>query len=285
MNKRNKVILSTVGAVLLSGIAATSATLAWFQTDRNATVKYSSATVTTSGGDLGIAFKSSLNIFTSNVLTNDDLKLVGENKITDISGDGLAFYKPVWSATTGIASSIDDIVLTGTNPAEGYFIDFTITLDRGGPLTDGIKVFLGGGTKITPVNPLSTLDTGAVAASRMAVITYSDNNSVTGTPSILYLYSQLAETNATYIEKPGTGAYGSTTHGLATGVTVESTSFQTSTSISEAEAFYPAVANLMIDEEADVTFRFWIEGTDADASDDIINGVFNIDLNLYALAS
>ena len=46
MNNKNKILLTSVGLAMLSGIAATSSTFAWFTTTRTASVSYSSATVT-----------------------------------------------------------------------------------------------------------------------------------------------------------------------------------------------------------------------------------------------
>jgi len=58
--QKNKVLLGAIGLVLLSGIAATSSTFAWFTTVRTASISYSKATVQSSDGNLAIEYKSSL---------------------------------------------------------------------------------------------------------------------------------------------------------------------------------------------------------------------------------
>jgi hypothetical protein len=68
MNKKNKVLLGAIGLVLLSGIAATSSTFAWFTTVRTASISYSEATVQASDGNLAIEYLSSLNTWMVNQL-------------------------------------------------------------------------------------------------------------------------------------------------------------------------------------------------------------------------
>ena len=59
--------------------------------------------------------------------------------------------------------------------------------------------------------------------------------------------------------------YASGTHSFQADSIYKSTVFSTETTIAEAEALYPAVANLLTETSVDVTFRFFIEGTIPDA--------------------
>jgi len=98
-----------------------------------------------------------------------------------------------------------------------------------------------------------------------------------------------AEANPTYLQAGTGGAYGSTNHEFASGVDlIKSAPFTRKNTIAEAEAIYPAVADLtglnVADGEKDVTFRFWVEGTDTDTINDYVLGKYTISLDLYALS-
>ena len=112
MNKKNKVLLGAIGLVLLSGIAATSSTFAWFTTVRTASISYSEATVQSSDGNLAIDYQSSLNTW-SGAPTYDaeanKVTIAGANKVTDISGDGKTFYKPVWTTPVSALQALKQL--------------------------------------------------------------------------------------------------------------------------------------------------------------------------------
>ncbi|MDD3389646.1 MAG: hypothetical protein PHP09_04230, partial [Bacilli bacterium] len=63
MNKNKKLLLSSVGLAVLSGIAATGSTFAWFTTTRTATISYTSATVVSKQSNLKITYVSSNDTF------------------------------------------------------------------------------------------------------------------------------------------------------------------------------------------------------------------------------
>ena len=201
MNKKNKVLLTIMGLVVLSGIAATSSTFAWFTTVRSASISYSSATVETQDNDLSVHYVSSLNTMTAttNDYVNDgktvnNVVLSGGNKVTDISGDGIDFYKPVWKANTygggQVADRIDDITLAAAGDADGYLIDFTLTIARGSGAqsTNDLNVYFDAGTAVTAASA-DAADVAAVKAVRMAAIKGG---------AAFYHYSPEAETTYNY---------------------------------------------------------------------------------------
>lgn len=295
MNKKK--LGSIVAILFVSAVAATSSTLAWFASVRNATITYGEAVIYSDDGDLTIGFKNSLNTLTTNEQTGNKLTLGGEHAVTDISGNGLYFYKPVWAdqsdddSVNWIASSINPVSLevvedVAEHPADGYFVDFTITVSRNAE-SNGIKVFLGENTVISPKDINSDLDKGIVKATRMAVINYSDGAYETGTPNLVFIHAPEAETNFTYIiEESGNaiGIYQVPDYSFETDVDVISTEFDTASLIEDAEEMYPAIADLMTSASQDITFRLWVEGTDEHALDDYEGGAFNVDLDIYALA-
>lgn len=276
MNKKNKVLLGAIGLVLVSGIAATSSTFAWFSTVRNANIAYGDATVYTKDGNLEIKFKESKNTLNPNTReATNDLTLTGTNKVTDISGDGLNFYKPVWSSKEDVASKIDEVT-----QANDFYVDFTITVSRVDDYNDkGFKVYLGEGTEIVDKEGADNQALNSVVpATRLAVIVGN---------VVVLRWTPEAETNAQYLVS-GTGdAYGTTTHALKNDTELKHGAIKTYTTQAAAadadDTFM--VADLSTETEVDVTFRAWIEGCDEQTVNEIIGGVFDVNIALYALAA
>ncbi|MFA5486354.1 MAG: hypothetical protein WC275_04680, partial [Bacilli bacterium] len=275
MNKKNKVLLSTVGLLLLSGIAATSSTFAWFTTVRTAKVNFGDAEVVTKSGNLAISYVTSANTGVTSTQTAEVVTITGTNKVTDISGDGKTFYKPVWAdSIANVASVINDVTAT----ADGHYVDFTIKVSRENDIDDnGLKVYLGEGTEIvgkTDSDPDQlALNNSVVAATRLAVL--DDEGEV------ILRWAPEAETPAKYLVA-GTGAYSTTTHQLENDTELKSGEISDYTTIAAADAAGYRVADLAsgTTTETEITFRAWIEGEDAQTVNDIIGGVFNVNIAL-----
>ncbi len=282
MNKKNKVLLSTVGLLLLSGIAATSSTFAWFTTVRTAKVNFGDAEVVTKSGNLAISYVTSANTGVTSTQTAEGVTITGTNKVTDISGDGKTFYKPVWAdSNAGVASVINDVTAT----ADNHYVDFKIKVSRTNDIdANGLKVYLGAGTDIvgkTDPDPVQqTLNNSVVAATRLAVLNSSGE--------VILRWAPVAETSPKYLVA-GTGAYETTTHELQSDTALKSGTIDDFTTIATADAAGYRVADLASGTtetgttETEITFRAWIEGEDAQTKNDIIGGVFNVNIALYAL--
>jgi len=276
MNKKNKVLLSTVGLLLLSGIAATSSTFAWFTTIRTAKVNFGDAEVVSKSGDLDISFVRTANTGVTSSQADEVITLTGTNKVTDISGDGKTFYKPVWADSNAmVASVINDV--TGT--ADGHYVDFTIKVSRSNDIDEnGLKVYLGAGTEIVGKTDASqqALNDSVVAATRLAVLDDAGE--------VILRWAPVAETSPKYLVA-GTGAYETTTHELESDTALKSGEISDFTTIAAADAAGFMVADLAsgTSTETEITFRAWIEGEDAQTVNDIIGGVFNVNIALYAL--
>ncbi len=282
MNKKNKVLLGAIGLVLLSGIAATSSTFAWFTTVRTASISYSEATVQSSDGNLAIEYKSSLNTWSGTPSYDEEankVTIAGANKVTDISGDGKTFYKPVWTTPVSTASNIETVKTTGSpGVADGFYIDFTVRLSRDNAVDEnGLKVYLGTGTTIAPKDPENPKDTGAVKAARLAVID-QENVKVRWAPE--------QETEAKYITT-GTGdtdsLYGVSGFKTTTDDDYKYGEITSADSMTDADAAGFLVCDLSknVATKRDVTFRIWLEGEDSDCNNDILGGVFNVNIALY----
>ena len=291
MNNKNKVLLTSVGLALLSGIAATSSTFAWFTTTRTASISYSNATVTSSQSNLILTYKGSTNTFTTApaVGSTGNISIVGGNQVTDISGDGISFFKPIWSADTGVATKIDPVT-----SAEGFYVEINVNIAIFGQTN--MNVYLGQGTGITPVSAAAA-DIKAVAASRMAVlvgatptvptILYAPDADydVAGTPTNGHQYLDAA--SSTPVDVFANNAVADASKEIMTSPAVVAGPFATSTTVAGATAGSLVASLTTTSTNVDVTFRVWIEGEDVDAINQVGNtalgGIFNVAINLYAL--
>lgn len=172
---KKRAFLPLASLVVLSGIAAVSGTMAWFQTNRSISLSFSDAEIRSRDSSLNVKLIGSANTLdpTSTQLGgvasdsgNYDiqLKTLNDAFLTDISGNGLAFHK----LETGYRLNDNDDKLEGiswqiplsieeitTVKADGHFLDFTLELSRT-QLTEGysddLLVYLGSGTKIAPAH-------------------------------------------------------------------------------------------------------------------------------------
>jgi len=278
MNKKNKVLLTSVGLAMLSGIAATGSTFAWFTTTRTASVSYSNATVTTNQSNLTIAYVASENTV-DDTLTGNSLALTGLNSITDISGDGVAFFKPVWSAVPGVASQIDAVTA-----ADGFYIDFTVAITASG--NTSLNLYLGTGTEITSGNA------DALASARMAVyaegavkfIYAPDADYTDALDAVQTGHQYLSAASAT--EKTVIGTSQDAAKGVYAGEIFNSfTTFNTVSSAPTGSLVTTLTPVTGVDSTKNITFRIWLEGEDVEADNDAITGVLSASINFFALES
>ena len=284
MNKKNKILITSIGLALFSGIAATSSTFAWFSTVQNASVSFNSATVEYEENDLSVAFASSLNTGIVAGGTANALTLTGSNKVTDISGNGLNFYKPLWDAaldtpSARVAYDIKTLAMASAGDADGYFVDFTLTISRTDTGANGMMVYLGAGTEITAATPADPEDEQAVLGARLAVINDSD--------ALLLTYAPDADDVGGHnyiVAATGEELYSVADFDIASDTSVVSSFTNYTTNAAAAAASAVAIADLSTATSANVTFRAWLEGEDPDTINDAIGGVFNIDLKIYGLS-
>ncbi len=298
MNKKNKILISAAGMLILTAAAASASTFAWFTTVRNATIAYSQASVYTDSGSLEVTYKSSLlSTWTSTPAgATANLVLGGSHSITDISGDGSDFYKPVWNAfdtSSTTADSISAITSTNSGDADGYYIDFTVTIARTNPSGTGMKVYLGPDTAILPATALDLEDEAAVAAARFAVIESTTNapkmiwapeNDGVDLGDYMYIDAGTPGVDTAYtvdgfklVDQEGVG-------GVADLVWSTPITEYTTIAAADAAGNMPSVVDLSTAVSSDVTFRAWIEGTDPECTNTAIAGLFNLNISLYGLA-
>ncbi len=302
MKNKKLLLLGTFALVFTSGLAAAGTTFAWYQTNRNASLTFSSAQIENLDSHLLVTHLGNQSDIAN---TGTDNKLVYDviNRVTDVSGNGVNLYKPHWTSNSNIASSIAKV------EAEDHFIDIFVKVERwheydaGRELDDvtgfeqpyGLKVYLGGLTEFLPASS-EPRDENAVKALRMAVLEY-DSEGRGNEPKINLLYAPDPDGDDVYlVNKPG-GAYGQSNfslvepaddNSLLTAVPdIKTGTIATKDTIEDADEDGFLVADLTSVNVAYIAFRFWIEGEDdqtvRSGVESSLGGAFSINLEIYAL--
>lgn len=220
---KNKKILVGFALIAASGAAAVSSTFAWFTTNRSASIVFKDATIRNRSANLNVSYVSSFN----SMIVSEGVDSFGDPKIdltidrsveeaqyvTDISGNGLEFYKIGWSAIKnentdrldGVSSKKAGEIheVTPRLPetidqddeglsADGFLIDFTLKVSRDNIATDhGLLVYLGQDTRITPrVEKLSDFNDTVVLNPE------TNEDEVVETAHQKYLKQQMKNVNA-----------------------------------------------------------------------------------------
>lgn len=285
MNKKSKLLLTSVGLAVLSGIAATGSTFAWFTATRTASLSYSKATVETTTSNLKISYLGNAGTFSdpSGGITNvTELDLLGGAAITDISGDGLEFVKPVWSATSTIASDINSV-----DTAVGNYLEVSISVINEG--SSVLNVYLGEGTGIS-AHDQEAASQKALKAARLAVITGEEGTTLADQVQFIIVadendtvheYLSAESVDATFPLNFGNGdvdTYIETYENV-----IHQDDIETKHLISDANAIGAKLGVIEGNSDLKVTFRLWIEGQDPDAVNDAIGGVLDFAADIYAL--
>ena len=291
MKTKKSVLVSAVAMLVLSGAAMGTGTFAWFTTSRQVTVNFSDVQVTTQGGNLLINYVTdATDSYTTSITSEGGLNIAAaaHNNITDISGNGKAFFKPNWSPTAQGTLADSMQVITGD---EGYYIDFQLQISRSDTdktaATDGFMVYLGSNTKVT-AKTTDPDDVAAAASARVAIVNASD--------SVIFYHAYETDASYAYLA-PDSGAAQPAIYGLDTYYSADAstiTGFRAGALVNrinnagthtEPANSSPVIANLVASNvTTTVTVRVWLEGTDSDATNTASTGAYSVTLDFYALA-
>lgn len=303
MNKKNKILISAAGMLVVSAAAATASTFAWFTTVRNATINYSQAEVYSSSSDLTVAWKSSLLTTVAHASADEqNISVTGVHRITDISGNGQNFYKPIWNSSdtnSSDADSVTTLLTSGIGAADGYFVDFTLTISQSSAATGDMNVYVGGATTITAHTADDPQDEAAVNCARLAVLDEASAPVFIWTPDsddAAYNYVSTAAAGTSWKTVDGftsnaqTAAFDETDNFHAGALTT-----YTTTALATAAHVYPVVTLYGTDATTpdysdDITIRAWIEGEDPEcenvtAGGGALGGVFDFSIDIYGVAA
>jgi hypothetical protein len=139
MKTSNKLVLGLSGILAVSVGIGVTATYAWFRISRAANVNITDTTVVGEGSSLTIAYyqlgdDESALLPASATKTSKGFDIsAATNTITDISGDGVDFYKPNWDPN---AAETEDIAIGFTKvkntSLKSYYIRFGISFTNSG---------------------------------------------------------------------------------------------------------------------------------------------------------
>ncbi len=302
MNKKNKILISAAGMLVLTAAAASASTFAWFTTVRNAQINYSSAEVYSSSSDLTVAWKSSLLTTVAHQSADEqNISVSGVHRITDISGNGANFYKPIWNSAdtdSSTADSVTTLLTSGIGAADGYYVDFTLTISQSSVATGNMNVYVGGATTITPHTADDPQDEAAVNCARIAILDEANVPVFIWTPdaddaAYKYVKADAAKTWKTvsgFDSVAQTAAFDDTDNFHAGSLTT-----YTTTALATAAHVKPIVTLYGTDAATpdysdDITIRAWIEGEDPEcenvtAGGGALGGVFDFSIDIYGVAA
>lgn len=280
MKTRNKLILSATAMLALSMGAMITGTVAWFTATRQATVNLSNVKVVSTQGDLQVELVGTP--YTVDTSVQGTLGLTGTDVVTDVSSNGITFYKPAfYDSLSTQALYIDDVTAE-----EDHFVDFQLTISRSDPTnTAGFLVYLGANSVIEAYDELEPADVAAANSARVSILNQARD-------ARKFLWAPVDdETSYSFIEA-GTGPiYGVSGYDLAdaelesdfhAGVIATHTGIN-GTNDGHTGGDSPVIADLTTAGSEVITVRIWIEGTDSDCTNDAKNGFFTLTLDLYAL--
>ncbi len=289
MKNKTKLVLGLASLLGVTAAAGTTAGFAWFTTTRTATVSLTSAHVYSDNGNLSVQYVDVANngITGASATPTSTLAIAATTGVTDISGDGKTFFKPVWKADNGtaqptVANSISSIANVS---GKTYFVQFGLNLINSG--TAQFSVYLESGSAVTGVTS-STADVAAAKATRVAVWS-------TGTTPANMTTWQYDTTDSTagykYLATAATGtkAYNFDGYTLATPATgtFHAGAFNQVNSavdgpVSGQLIATVAGATIAGDTTVEVIVSSWIEGTLSTADNAAKGGNVNLNLSLAA---
>ncbi|HOJ45530.1 MAG TPA: hypothetical protein PK340_05830 [Bacilli bacterium] len=287
MKTRNKLLLSASAMLVLSAGAMVTGTVAWFTATRQLNVNFSNVTVMSTQGDLDIALVPQSG-YTEDDGTPGQIDIEYAATTTDISGDGITFYKPEWNIDYTAAIAMEDV--TNLTNFPGYYVDFQLTISRTntGP-NDGFLVYLGDGSAVVPASS-DPEDVAAANSVRVAIL-----DEAKAVRKVLWAaddgdatYEYIAaEALATFEGLNGYEAKDAellsdfvegdfVLHDEISGLT------HIGGNSPEIADLTKTVGDVAITEEI-VTVRIWHEGTDVDSDDAAKLGQYSIVLDFYSM--
>ena len=289
MKIKSKLILAASSLLVLSGVAAGTSTFAWFTANQSATISASTMTVDADIDELSITATSEDSGFTA----NDDATartFEGDTttKLTDVSGNGISFFKA--STIDGVYTSSSTEMSSNLAPTS---FTFAVTFTRTNTAND-MAIFLSNESSITANHPGTDADVSLAHSARVAILDtagseslayYAPNeatvaglekiitaaNTEAVTPSATNLKLTNNVQNILAIDNFGTANW--TDYNDADGVAAKSAGGGASTSTSAQIGYIGTIA--YSETTLNVRIRVWLEGQDADCDNDAKGGAID----------
>ncbi len=304
MKNKTKLVLGLASLLGVTAAAGTTAGFAWFTTTRTATVSLTSANVYSDFGDLSIAYTAvDSNGITHDATKTNTLAIAATTGVTDISGDGKTFFKPVWKADNGTAQPTAATSISSISNASDktYYVQFGVALYNSGKTS--FKVYLEEGSAVVGVNVNAGSDTSlqaqqakndaAAKATRVAIwstgttpanmTTWQYDSTDSVTPSADPSDPKDMTTGFKYISSASGTAYGAVgTVSTPAKATFHAGAF-THIDLQSSAVYGQLVASVAANSSTEVIISSWIEGTLSTANNAAKGGNVSFNLNLSAI--
>jgi hypothetical protein len=299
MKTRSKLIVALSSLLAVTAGAAATSTFAWFTSTRTATVTYQKATAYTTSGDLTLKYSApavgaGFNNPATDAYTNSlaITNATDGGKVTDISGDGVTFYKPKLTADSTNAADkwkfVNDTYTAVANSATvSYYVEFGISFHNGNtnPATNKMKVYINTGSTLVAATATGEGASAqqakndlAVKAMRVAFLTgstltaYWNPNDTTAEDSLVYMSSGTVTGNALTTAKENSLAHYHYSN---------YTDVNTADSTTLEKQYLGEVA----DTDLVITVRMWLEGTSTSCLNEAKGGETNLNLAFAGINS
>jgi hypothetical protein len=298
MKLKSKLLLAASSLLVLSGVAAGTGTYAWFTATQTATVgvdyfsvktNTSNLTMKTVSGDNvkcnsaddNVAGKTSVT-YTATETTDGD----NHNKLTDVSSDGINFWKAggvVDHYTTSSSSSVLSQTIAGATKVTAvypYCYQITITFtqsDKAYPMA----VLLSSKSTITKASGSKEI----YKAARVGLVDYT---TATEVQKGYFAPNDTINDSYTYISNysGSTMTYSkvNTLNGVMDSTFVAGTDLtDASTDVTATHAGY--LGEITSTSDLTIVIRIWLEGQDSDCIKTNIGDPFNVDLKFYGITN
>lgn len=291
MKKEVKFIIGLVAGFSVCLGSIVTATYAWFQSQRTATVTFTEATVYSADGNLVVNYQEITNggVSSNTGSGTSKMKLGGDTEnVKDVSGDGKSFYQPAW-APGQVGKYATSFSTVSNSATKNSYVSFGLSFQNTG--TSAIAVYLSSNSKVEKAvdNAKSVL---AAKATRVAL--YDQE----ATPNLLTMWQYDDTDSGSYkYLKPELGgtAYGGDSS-VTTNYTLSDPSVDFASKwhvgdftnvASAADGNHPGQQILTIAGHATsyVTVTIWIEGTLSSAKNDCLGGSVSVAFRFVALSA
>ena len=291
MKIKSKLILAASSLLVLSGVAAGTSTFAWFTANQSATIAASTMTVDADIDELSITATAEDSGFTASGDATERTFTGGTStKLTDVSGNGITFFKA--STINGVYTNSSTEMSSNLTPTS---FTFAVKFTRTNTAND-MAIFLSNESSITANNPETPADVSLADSARVAILNtdgseslayYAPNeDTVAGLEDIITAANTVAvKPSATNLKLTNNvqnilandnfGTEYWTDYNDADGVAAKSAAAagHTATSTSAQIGYIGTIASF--ETTLNVRIRVWLEGQDADCDNDAKGGAID----------
>jgi len=276
MKLKSKLVLAASSLLVLSGVAAGTGTYAWFTANQSVDANINNIGVESHGNGLTIAAASS----DATNLVGDDTNSTTYNKIftssaslTDVSSDGINFYKASLDANGNITGAALRTPATGVTAPLYYEVKVTFTRTN---ISEPMAIYVSKSTSIVSQNDSIAADHKDLANAARIAILNSAKSSVLAymapndTITTDYKYvSATASPFTTALDVPAsTNAYYDNTYTTDVSDYTLNSATKAASRAGMGDGWLLNLTGAIA--SADVYVRIWLEGTDSDCDNSAI---------------